>query len=252
MSLANLHLEFMTFKDVENALASGFRTAIIPCGAIEQHGPHLPLCMDSDHADRLAVELSKRLDKTIIAPTIRVGCSSHHLGFAGTISLHPKTFEAICTDYCLSLAKHGFNRLLLFSGHIGNFPFLDDMLPRLRAEVPPECKVEAFVDSQKWLQVWKQAVVQAGGDGGAVGGHADIAETALMLLLRPKSVRVHLAQAGRIGLLSQAELEAMWRDGLRSVSANGILGDARGATVEIGERCLNAIADLLTDTFRSK
>lgn len=245
-----LHLELMTFEEIERALENGARTAIIPCGAIEQHGPHLPLCMDSDHADRLGVELAKRIENAVIAPTIRVGCSSHHMGFAGTISLRPATFEAICTDYCVSLAKHGFRKLILFSGHIGNFPYLEQMLPRLRSELPPECIVEAFVDSQKWLQVWKQAVTEAGGDGEAVGGHADIAETALMLLLRPESVRMGLAEPGRVGLLGQAELQEMWRHGLRAISQNGILGDARGASVEIGERCLQAIAEMLAEEFR--
>ncbi len=122
-ALEQIRLELMSFADVSAALARGYSTVLIPCGAVEQHGPHLPLCMDADHADALAEEVARSLGGTLIAPTIKVSCSAHHLVFPGTISLRPETFESICLDYCASLAKHGFTRILLFSGHIGNFPF---------------------------------------------------------------------------------------------------------------------------------
>src|ERR1700761_2589768 len=101
-----IRLELMTYKDVAAALLRGFDTVIVPCGAVEQHGPHLPLCMDADHAEALAELIALRLGRTLIAPAIRVGCSSHHLAFPGTISLRPETFEAICSDYCTGLARH--------------------------------------------------------------------------------------------------------------------------------------------------
>src|ERR1700744_471536 len=132
---AALHLDRMTFEDVARAVAGGFDTIIIPCGAIEQHGPHLPLSMDADHADALAVAVATLVGHTLIAPTIRVGCSKHHMAFAGTISLQEETYTAICRDYCVSLAKHGFKRIFLFSAHVGNFNALRAMLPALRAAV---------------------------------------------------------------------------------------------------------------------
>src|SRR5262245_38731001 len=107
----NIRLELMTFEEVERALANGFRTVLIPCGAIEQHGPHLPLCMDADHADALGLLVAQRLGHTLVAPSIRVGCSSHHMAFPGTISLRSETLEAICLDYCVSLTQHGFDRI---------------------------------------------------------------------------------------------------------------------------------------------
>ena len=244
-----LRLELMSFEDVSAALAQGYSTVLIPCGAIEQHGPHLPLCMDADHADALAARLARHLGNAVIAPTIKVGCSAHHLVFPGTISIRPETFEAICLDYCTSLARHGFKRILLFSGHIGNFPVLRDMLPRLRQAVSRDVAINAFHDSIGWIDSWRSAVKDAGGDPNAVGGHADIAETSLMMYLRPDSVRLDRFEVGHLGALTEAQLESMWKNGIKSITDNGIVGDPHGSTAEIGERCLEAMVDLLAVSF---
>lgn len=251
MSRENIRLELMTFEDVKRALAHGFTTVLIPCGAIEQHGPHLPLCMDADHAEALALLVAQRLGHTLVAPSIRVGCSQHHMTFPGTISLRSETFEAVCLDYCVSLVQHGFDRILIFSGHIGNFPSLQEMLPRLESAIAGRGKVEVFADSGAWLSRWQSTVAEAGGDPARVGGHADIAETSLMMKLRPESVRSGRLESGHIGALSQEQLTQMWKNGIASVSPNGILGDPRGSSSVIGERCLDGIADLLVAAFAS-
>ncbi|KAA0070388.1 creatininase family protein [Tardiphaga sp. P9-11] len=247
-----IHLEQMSFEDVGAALAQGYTAVMIPLGAIEQHGPHLALSMDADHADALGERVARSRGKTLVAPTIKVGCSAHHLPFPGTLSLRPETLEAICTDYCTSLAGHGFKRLLIFSGHIGNFPVIKGMLDRLRASVPPDVEIVAFTDSTLWIDTWRHAVAAAGGDPLAVGGHADIAETSLMMAIRPDSVRQDRFEAGHLGALTQVQLELMWKNGVRSISQNGIIGSPIGASRDIGEACLAAIADLLVDTFKEQ
>ncbi len=244
-----IRLALMTSPEVEAAIAGGSTTVVIPCGATEQHGAHLPLCVDTDHADRLSLMIAERIGNALVAPTIQIGCSSHHMGFAGTISLRNETFEAICNDYCRSLAVHGFRRLLLFSAHVGNCPVLADILPRLRA-ANPGIEIQAFSDSRTWIQTWKDAVKEAGGDDSLVGGHADIAETSFMLVLRPENVQMEHAATGRIGMLTPQEFDLMWQKGLRGVSTNGILGSALGASPEIGRHCLNRIATLLSDEFQ--
>ena len=245
----HLRLEFMTSPEVARAIENGMRTIVIPCGAVEQHGPHLSLSVDADHAEHLAVLVARGIGDTLVAPTIRVGCSSHHLAFPGTISLQDSTFEMICRDYCTSLARHGFDRILIFSAHVGNFPPLAGMLPRLRSSVPTSCRVSAFTDARAWLERWRDAVEEAGGEPIRVGGHADIAETSLMLDLHPERVRTGSYEAGKLGLLSQSDLELMWRDGLAAVSANGILGDPNGSSTAIGRHCIERIAALLVAGF---
>jgi len=245
------HIENMTSPEISAVIQSGLKRVIVPCGAIEQHGPHLELRMDADHAEALAPLVASGIGGALVAPTITVGCSKHHLPFSGTISLAESTFAAICKDYCTSLAKHGIEEIFFFSGHVGNFPVLERYLPELRAAAP-QCKIEAFTDSTVWLQTWSTAVSIAGGASDRVGGHADIAETSIMLTIKPQAVRQSAIQVGRIGLMSKAELEAMWHEGLPSVSPNGILGDARGANKTVGEECLRAISLLLINDFKSK
>src|SRR5690348_1939609 len=157
-SSSEIRLEFMSSEEISDALGRGASTVLIPCGAVEQHGPHLPLCMDADHADALALRLARDLANVLVAPTIKVGCSAHHLVFAGTISVRPETLESICIDYCTSLTRHGFKRILLFSAHIGNFPVLRDILPRLRRVVTPDVEIDAYYDSISWIDRWRSAV----------------------------------------------------------------------------------------------
>src|SRR3546814_440903 len=100
-----LRLELLSSAEIADAIDDGVRTVILPCGAVEQHGAHLPLSVDADHADYLGILLAQRLEKTLVAPTIRVGCSSHHLEFPGTISLRDETFEMIVQNNCTKIGK---------------------------------------------------------------------------------------------------------------------------------------------------
>ena len=102
MSQQNLLLEELTSPEVKRALQDGYTTVVVAVGAVEQHGPHLPLLVDAVRGDRLALEVAHRLGDALVAPTIRVGCSEHHMAFPGTLSIRQQTLEALCTDYaCL-------------------------------------------------------------------------------------------------------------------------------------------------------
>ena len=104
-------LEEMTWPEVGDAVASGRTTVVVAVGAVEQHGPHLPLLVDAARGDRLAVEVARRMNGALVGPTIRVGCSEHHMGFPGTLTIRTSTLEAICMDYVVSLDRHGFDRV---------------------------------------------------------------------------------------------------------------------------------------------
>jgi creatinine amidohydrolase len=237
-------LEEMTWQDVANVIETGRRTVVVAVGAVEQHGPHLPLLVDASRGDRLAVEVARRLGSAVVAPTIRVGCSEHHMAFAGTLTLRRSTLEAICLDYAVSLARHGFERVCFVPSHGGNFGPLADMLDDLRAAVAPECRVDAYTDLVGFVDFWVAGVREtAEGLEGRVGGHADIAETSEMLCIRPDLVRMANAEAGYIQAFDQALMQRIFREGFRAVTPNGVLGDARGATVEIGEACIAHAAD---------
>jgi len=241
---AGLLLEEMTTHEVESALEEGWRTAVIAVGAIEQHGPHLPLLVDAARGDRLAEEVARRLGSALVAPTIRIGCSEHHMSFSGTMTLRRSTLEAVCLDYVVSLARHGFERICFVPSHGGNFEPLADMLDDLRAAVAPECRVDAYTDLVGFIRLWEAAVSEVDPAlTDRVGGHADLAETSEMLCIRPELVRLAQAEAGYDGDFDAALVERIFREGFRAVTPNGILGDARGATPEIGSACLAHAAD---------
>jgi creatinine amidohydrolase len=245
-------LEEMSWPEVERALADGRTTVVVAVAAIEQHGPHLPLLVDAARGDRLALEVATRLgDEAVVAPTIRVGCSEHHMSFPGTISLRRSTLEAICMDYCVSLARHGFRRICLVPSHGGNFGPLSDMLDDLRAAVAPECDVLAYTDLIGFMDVWTEAVRAASGPTDHVGGHADVAETSEMMVIRPDLVREDRLAAGYVGGTDPAVFQRIFAQGLRAVTDNGILGDAHGATPEIGRRCIERAADAVARAFRA-
>ena len=250
--LSTLFLEEMTWPDVEAALADGYTSVVVAAGAIEQHGRHLPLLVDAVRGDRLALEVARRLGRSLVGPTIRVGCSEHHMGFPGTISLRGDTLKAVCLDYVTSLARHGFRTVYLVPSHGGNFAPLATILEELRAAGAPECKVHAYTDLLEFVGLWEGAVQEVAPDlTRGVGGHADIAESSEMLCIRPDLVRKRLAEAGYVGGFDAALAERIFGEGLRAVTSNGVLGDPRGMSREIGERCIARAADGIAAALRA-
>lgn len=250
--MSELRIEYLTSPEIADAIASGMRTAVLPLGATEQHGAHLPLSVDSEHADRLGVLVAERLGDALVLPTVRIGCSAHHLGFAGTLSLRAQTLEMICFDCCASLAAHGFQRVLIFSAHIGNYPLLGEIEPKLAARLPEGPDVIAFADSAAILDTWRDAAGRIAALPERVGGHADIAETSIMLAMRPDLVRSDRADAGFTATMDQDMLAQVLTGGVKALAPNGVLGDPRGMSSELGFACLNAMADLLSEYAQSR
>ncbi|HJX43103.1 MAG TPA: creatininase family protein [Geodermatophilus sp.] len=245
-------LEKMTSAEIRAALAEGRRDVVVPCGAVEQHGRHLPLDVDAVHADRLAEEVAERLGTALVAPTIRVGVSPHHMAFPGTISLRPETFEAVYSDYCRSLAAHGFRSILCFSAHGGNYAPLAEMEQRLDDLVGPDCQVLVFSDLPGLVRVWRSCVEDGGGRPEDVGGHADVAESSVYAHLRPGAVRTdHLAR-GYTGPVDDAVLERLFTGGVEALSDTGVMGDPHGFSEAIGALCVQRVADMIAGHFRER
>jgi creatinine amidohydrolase len=125
-----LELDRLTWPEVQAELEAGRDTVVIALGATEQHGRHMPLATDALLGDQLAREVAERID-AFLAPTLRIGCSSHHLDFPGTLSLDDETFHAVVADLVRSLARGGFHRVVLLPTHGGNFAPLAAALEKL-------------------------------------------------------------------------------------------------------------------------
>ena len=245
-----IEIEKLNWPTIEDRLADGHDTVIFACGAVEQHGPHLPLFADAEHGTELAKAIASRLGKTLVAPTIRVGCSDHHMGFKGTLSLRATTLRAICEDYVDSLAAHGFRRILIVPSHGGNFGPITEMLPDLNQRADG-VDVLAFTDLIGFIEVWQEVIRSELGLEERVGGHADIAESSIILSLHPELVAVDRVAPGFIQPVSQEALAHVFEKGLAAVSPTGVLGDARGMAPWVGRVCVERVADMIADSFAS-
>ena len=99
--------------------SSGVDTAVLPVGAIEQHGPHLPLSVDWFQGDAIASGVAERLDAFLL-PGIPYGNSQAHEGFRGSISLSPETLASVVQEIGLGLLDQGFRRIAVLNFHGGN------------------------------------------------------------------------------------------------------------------------------------
>jgi creatinine amidohydrolase len=115
-----------------------------------------------------------------------------------------------------------------------------------------DMRVVAFTDLEGQIEVWRRVVESESGLDARVGGHADIAESSIMLILHPELVREERAAAGYSGGLTPEVLKQVFEDGIGAVTPHGILGDARGMSEAIGRRCIAETADLLVDHFRAR
>jgi creatinine amidohydrolase len=169
--------------------AAAAQLVVAPLGATEQHGPHLPLETDTLLATAVAEAIVDRVPGTVLGPVLSLGCSAHHLAFAGTISLRTRTLVDTLVDVGRSLATSGLTVLFL-NGHGGNRAPLDVALTELA-----ETGIRAY--GLTYWQLLGDVVEQALGDDAAGAcGHACALETSLMQHLHPATVREHLIPEG--------------------------------------------------------
>lgn len=230
--MKDVRIEHLTWMEIEEALASGFRRAIICAGSTEQHGPHLPLATDEILGVEYARRLALKLGDALVAPVIRPGCSDHHMSFPGSMTVPASLVMDSIDRYVDSLERHGFERFIILSSHGGNWPALAEwQRTRLRAN----CLV---LTDMQLMNAGFDALRRFGRTDTA-GPHADVLETSMMLATRPELVDMSRAAAGFEG---EASFEMLLASDLRDITPNGILGNPVGATAEMGEAALEAIA----------
>ncbi|GII92339.1 creatininase family protein [Sinosporangium siamense] len=154
---------------------------IIPLGATEQHGPHLPTSTDTLIADTIAggaadSAAGRAARPLIVAPAVCLGASDHHLPYGGTLSLSPETLLALICDLLRSIAAQGGRRVVLLNGHGGNTGV---------CHAAAAAGATRFGVSVAHMDYWRLA-----GTGGEppVPGHAGEFETSMVLAVRPDLV----------------------------------------------------------------
>jgi creatinine amidohydrolase len=213
------------------------RVGLVPVGATEQHGPHLPTDTDTRIAVALcdAVERAHQ-DTTIVLPPITVGSSlGHGTVFPGTLSLFPDELTKIAVRYAEWAAFSGLTRLLFVNGHMGNATPLAAATDILRFRRP---------DLQSsWIDWWRAddtVAALVGADGADI--HANRAETSVVLHLNPELVDTDAMQLAddpdrTVGLAFRYTAE--------SLSRNGVTGSPSAATPELGRQLFTLIVDVI-------
>lgn len=226
-----MNLDTATWTDVADAETN---LALLPVGSTEQHGPHAPLGTDATTAEAVAEAGAEAYDgEVIVAPTVEIGISEEHRHFPGSLWVSEDTFRAYVRETVESLAYHGFDRVVLVNGHGGNAAALREVASTVSREG------DAYAVPFTWFDAVEVDVPM---------GHAGGRETALLRAVAPESVREDRIE------VAAADGSDRWGDWVSGVNlahdtgeftANGVVGDPREGTAELGERMLAEAAEAL-------
>ena len=167
--------------------------ALLPVAAIEQHGRHLPVQTDTALVSEIARRAERALPKQVaLLPALWAGCSHHHLGFPGTISLSSETYIRVLIEMVECLARAGFRRIALLNGHGGNITPGNEALYRLN--IKWNGPREPWVAMATYWQVAAREMAAQKFMRTPALTHACEYETSMMLALRTDWVKLRLAK----------------------------------------------------------
>lgn len=237
---------YLTWTDIEEMPDKENVVIIQPVGAIEQHGPHLPIIVDAAIGLGVLGKALEKLDANVPAyalPSLYYGKSNEHFHFPGTITLSAQTLLAVLMEMADSLYRSGFRKLVLMNSHGGQpqimeiaardihqkygdflvFPLFTWRVPNIASELLTEKELE-------------------------YGIHAGDAETSIMLSLLPEQVKMDRAVKEYPSGLPEDSLLSMegklpfaWLT--NELTQTGVMGDATVATKEKGDRILESVSD---------
>lgn len=215
--------------------------AVLPVGSTEQHGPHAPLGTDVLTAAAVAEAGVERYDgEAILGPAIPVGVAAEHRQFTGTLWVSEETFRRYVRETVESLASHGWDRVVLVNGHGGNVDALRELCGTLVREETAYAVPFTWFDAAEYDDL----------DADVRMGHGGPVETSLLQHVHPDLVRAEcLDEAAEGGSAGWGE----WQSGVNlaydsaEFSENGVVGDPREGSSEVGERLLDGAAAALAD-----
>ncbi len=242
-------LSTLDFDHIRRAPDLGTVVAVLPVAATEQHGPHLPLSVDTTLVEAVLGAALPQLDAALpvlVLPTQQLGASIEHARFPGTLSLSAETLIRVWTEIGACVAATGIRKLLLFNAHGGQIGVMDIVARELRA------RHDLIVYSSNWytLPLPDSVLGRFSAHEHRFGIHAGDIETSMMLATRPQWV--DMAQAQNFASAAQARAAAYpilgngksaklgWQT--QDYNPQGAVGDASAATAEKGELLIAAAA----------
>ncbi len=244
----------LTTQDFARAIQNGqaARTiAVLPVAATEQHGPHLPLSVDTVLVDGVVTVALTHLPQdlnVLFLPTQAVGLSPEHMAFPGTLTLKAETVIALWTQLGESVARAGVNKLVLLNSHGGQVGVMDIVARDLRA------RLGMLVYSVNWFNLpmvdskGKDANAQFSADEHRFGIHAGDIETSMMLALQPERVRMNEAKNFHSSSQDRANMFKILGNGksaklgwqMQDYNSEGAVGNAAAATAAKGKALVEA------------
>jgi creatinine amidohydrolase/Fe(II)-dependent formamide hydrolase-like protein len=214
---------------------------LIPIGGTEQNGPHMVLGKHNVRAKALCGKIAQALGNALVAPVIAyvpeggVSPPSSHMRFAGTISITPQTFERLLEDAARSFRATGFRDVVFVGDHGGYQRSEQAVAARLDREwAKTPARAHALVDYYAAVETEYPAALAARGYSKAeIGTHAGLADTSLALAVDPALVRKDILAAGQ-----------------RLDASNGVYGDPRRSTAELGQIGVDAIVKRSVEAIR--
>ncbi|WP_020619164.1 creatininase family protein [Paenibacillus daejeonensis] len=234
----------LTYQEIA-ALPKEDALVILPIGAIEQHGPHMPVMTDALIGEAVLTHALDQLDEEgniWLLPPLAYGKSNEHLDFPGTISLSASTLQGVVTDIATSVAKAGFRRLVLFNTHGGNTDLLNVAARELRISTG----LMVFFLSPSSLNAAHDLLSDEEKE---YGIHAGDYETSLVMAIKPawvhtdKLVREIPDLSGLRYLTLEGKTRFAWV--MSDISSSGAMGDSTQATSAKGDLILSRCATTL-------
>jgi len=247
---------YLTWTDIQQMPDKSNVVMLQPIGAIEQHGPHLPLIVDAAIATSVLGKALAQLESTIPAyalPTLYYGKSNEHWHFPGTITLSAQTLIALLTEVAESLYRAGFRKFALVNAHGGQPQVLEIVARDLHQKYPDFQVFPLFI----W-NVPNVAVDLLTPKEVQLGIHAGDAETSLLLSILPDTVKMdaavqeypRLPDASHPNSLLSLEGKLPFAWVTKDLSDSGVLGDPTVATKEKGDRILASLVEGWTQVIR--
>ena len=231
---------------------------VLPIAATEQHGPHLPLATDRMIGEHFCQQLDLALpEKVLILPVVAVGCSEHHMEFAGSLTYRHETFLQLVEEVLLAVIHHGFQHILILNSHGGNQGIGQVVLEKI-GKRHPACKLVLAT----WWRLAHEALSKLTESGPGGVGHAGEFETSLMMLIAPELVHTNKLVPGKnVATYPWAEgdmlrgAQAGFYRTMKEMTPNGVYGDPTFASPEKGKRITEVVTlelkQLIEDLFSS-
>jgi len=254
----------LTWPEVNQAVEMG-KVIVLPVGSTEQHGPHLPIEVDTLLPTVICLEAGRRApDKMLVAPSIPYGFNVHGMDFPGTIGVAHDTFMSYCLDVCKSFAYHGFKRIVIVDGHGSNEPLLEFVGRRANMET------DALVASFLWANLLrvKPGFVDSFRESVFPGGsaHADELETSVYLHIAGEKVQMdkvadHIAWVNANASTGFEYTDLFGRgaaaivEWTSTLTPSGVMGQPTLATADKGRRVFEEVVGQLVafvDYFRQR